>query len=155
MYYNSRWGLSFLISEDPPYSAPAELFTIADNRVSRHWRFDQHLLEMKPPEWGTILSASAGYPEYVLSDSHMLGLVEGQPADVEVFRRWKRILDLEFPHPDVTDMATPIGQSWVQCPFCADGWEARPADGMTRCSGCGRIMRNPLFAAEPDDPGVS
>lgn len=147
LHYDSRSGISFLVGEDPPYSAPAELFDIADARISRHWYYEQGILEMFPPEYGTVLRACAGYREYVVDPEHVLGVVEARPGHLRIFREWKRILDMEFPHPDITDSAGVLGENWVQCPFCADGWEVEPANGMTECTGCGKLLRNPLYIA--------
>jgi len=125
-----------------PLWNPSILFEITDNRLSRHWVFS---LEENEGFKTTFLS----FPEWANDPYYYGNLIEGESDDPTalVFRRYKDLMDLEFPDKNIEEIAQVGNESWLICPCCLDAWECNNTlDGMVKCPKCTRIIHNPRYA---------
>lgn len=136
----SGQSVAYCLGPGPLYSVPAELFTIIDGRLSRHWSFNQLRWEI-----GGGSSRSLylwGYSEFVMSDQHRLDIVEGEAAASEIFGRYALMMDLEFAPPIVSCTSSPLEGRWVQCGACGDAWQPHnDLDELVRCPACSTVQR--------------
>ncbi len=145
MSLDSSSGIDYFVSEEFPYCIPAELCEVVDGRIPRCWIYNQNIIKMRVPSPHLLLAANWGYPEYASVPDHYPGVVDGHPQHIAIFRRWKEIMDMEYPNPDVALTAGPLEGNWLQCPACLDAWESTSRDGMVRCPACKAVQRNPRY----------
>ncbi len=126
-----------------PMWRPFPLFGIVDNRLSRYWVFSLQ-------EWENKKQPLISFPEWA-NDSYFYGeLVEGNSNDQNAvtFRKYKELMDLEFPDKAITEIAEIGDSDWLICPTCIDAWDCPNAqDGMVTCPKCKKIMNNPRYRA--------
>jgi hypothetical protein len=93
--FNEGFCWYYLCDEDFSYYPvwrPAPLFAIEDARVSNYWEF------IYSPE-GRCESESSviiAYPEWARDPLYYDRLTDGVKQDVEVFKRYKSLMDKEF-----------------------------------------------------------
>jgi hypothetical protein len=123
-----------------PFWYPSPLFTVEDDRISKYWVFTNNINEdfdYKNYTWA--------FPEWA-RDKYFYGqLVEDYPRELEVFKKYKELMYLEFPDPYIDVKASAIDETWVMCPSCIDAWEPRSTEGMIVCPKCNNIMHNPFY----------
>lgn len=146
----STCPLFFVADDDFPalgYPVPYEavFFEIADDRLSRHWRF-RCSAEGKCGSNGRTDSVLMSFPEWVQDDGFYERLLNGDNRATMDFRRQKSLMDMEFPNPLVTTAAVSSEGDWVICPKCSDGWESSSLDGLIRCPSCSSLLLNPRFS---------
>ena len=117
---------------------PSQLFSIIDSRLSKYWIFS--IKEF--PLFERVIWA---FPEWADEMSYYDKLVDGEEEEVEIFKKYKLLMDIEFPDPEVTEKATALEDGWAMCPTCIDAWQPNPLDGMTVCPICNQTMHNPYY----------
>ena len=124
---------------DSPRRHLGPLFTLEDKRYSRYWKhaFIKNYLYINDDTWT--------FPEWIADEFFILKLIDGEKKEVEIFKKYKLLMDLEFPDPDVSEKATALEDGWVMCPTCIDAWQPNPLDGMTVCPICHQTMHNPFY----------
>jgi hypothetical protein len=133
--------LIFDESRPAPFPMPSELFEIVDSKLSRHWHFNIDLDDSK-----SVIRAIWGYKELTDNPTHYEQLLSWNEAAFEIFACYKEAMDLEFPNPDITDVAEALEGGWFFCPKCNDAWESQLLDALVKCPSCGEILRNPKYS---------
>jgi len=121
-----------------PGWCPASLFAIVCGLSSRYWCF---------VNWSTNEKyiGVMTYPELIQNRKLAEQLILGDITARKVFQERRKLADLEFLDPAVTKMARAIDNGWLQCPFCAEGWESKSSDAMVLCPACQQVSRNPAY----------
>jgi hypothetical protein len=119
---------------------PAQLFEITDPKISRYWVYS----------FGKDTTADGfhmklTFREWAFNPYYEDELLEGEGEALPIFRRYKELMDLEFPDPSVLETSADLGKNWVMCPFCEESWEANTTDGMVRCPNCKKLSHNPNY----------
>ena len=72
-------------------------------------------------------------------------LIDEDPAAVQAFREARAAMDREHGPVAELPLALDLGEGWLQCPRCADAWEAPPHAASLRCANgdCGALLRDP------------
>ncbi len=99
---------------------PSTLFEVVDNRLSRYWVFG---LDEDDNKKVPLLS----FPEWV-NDEYFYGeLVDGNSDDPNtiIFRKYKELMDLEFPDSSITKTAQIGDEEWLICPDCIAAWHSK------------------------------
>ncbi|MBN9378089.1 MAG: hypothetical protein BGO14_01245 [Chlamydiales bacterium 38-26] len=136
---NNIWyGVSLYNTDDYAVWYPSQLFSIIDSRVSKYWTFS--IKEF--PLFKRVIWA---FPEWADEMSYYDKLVDGEEEEVEIFKKYKLLMDLEFPDPDVSEKATALEDGWVMCPICIDAWQPHSYSGMIVCPKCNHTMHNPYY----------
>lgn len=129
----------YLIEDDSdryPHWRPSPLFDVVDGRLSKYWIFsivDGHTT------WA--------YPEWARDPYNYYDrLSDGCKNEEEIFRSYRKLMDLEFPNPSNTEQALIGDNVWLMCPKCIDAWESTSSDdGMVICPKCNTTMHNPRY----------
>lgn len=134
--------IEFFVNPEKGYSDPSYFFDVSDRRLSKFWVFGQEQLERFGNREDALLSV-CGYPEYVNSNAHRTGLLEGSQEAFVLFNKYKTIMELEYGHAEITTHAEIIEAEWLQCPNCADAWQSKSILELVRCPSCLQISWNP------------
>ena len=121
-----------------------EFFKVSDNRPSRFWLvgFNEENNKILPflsfPEWANDL-----YFYYAL--------IEGNSNDPQaiIFRKYKELMDLEFPDSSISDITQIGDEEWLICTQCIDAWQSSNSiDALVKCPKCKTIYNNPRYKNE-------
>lgn len=124
-----------------PVSRPASLFKILDNHLSRYWIFGFIEGFKKYPVW--IFSEWINEPYF--QDS----LTDLAEREVQIFKSYKELMDLEFPDSFISEMAQLGDDEWLICTTCIDAWQhSSVKDALVRCPKCRKILNNPRYKNE-------
>lgn len=75
-----------------PYWFPCSLFRILDGRLSKYWVFN-HFVQDLP--YGSTVRDVWAFPEWACDAMFYERLLDGLPAEVAVFEKYKRLIDNE------------------------------------------------------------
>lgn len=139
----SRGSLWFIVDFRSPYSLPAMFCDVVDSRISRYFVFRQGMVRTGPDQMH--VRYEWGFPELVNDDTFYARTVDGDPTAIKIFKRYKRLLNYEYPDPAVEEKGIFLQERWVQCPKCWDAWEETFGLGMAQCPKCKTIVHNPLY----------
>jgi len=128
-----------------PFAYPARLFSLVDNRVSRHWVFGFAFSRGDESRRATMTSLFAVEP-WAKDETFFERLVDGEDDCVKRFDKYKGSLDCEFPNPAITLIAGTIDANWLNCPKCGEAWEASPHERLVKSPQCATVMVNPPFS---------
>jgi len=117
------------------------LFKLVDGTPSRFWRFNPGICSNA----GLIVYPRLVLPNWAKSDDYYDRLTDGDENTVADFRRFKQLMDFEFPLSSVEESHLALEENWLQCPICLNAWEASITDGMSVCPQCKSISRNPIY----------
>jgi hypothetical protein len=124
-----------------PMWNPCVLFDIIDTRLSRFWIVgcdEDNMPFLSFPEW--------------VNDAYFYGeLIENNSDDINavVFRKYKKLMDLEFPDLSISTTAEIADKDWLICPKCIDAWESsNDQDALVKCPICRTIFNNPRYKNE-------
>lgn len=129
-----------------PIWKPSPLFDVIDGRISRYW----HYWTIRYPEGQSDLAyVTWAYKEWARDLWNYYGaLTDGEEQAVKIFKKYKSLMDLEFPDTTVSAKYTATLSSdkqWFICPECFESWSSQSSDGMVECPKCKLILHNPLF----------
>ena len=125
-----------------PVWKPSAFFEVIDSRLSRYWIYTYkkliNYISAQPiitfPEWAN------NHPDYYDK------LTDGDRKEVEIFKAYKEIMDLEFKDPKISLNAQIGDDEWLMCPTCIDAWqETNVKDALVKCPMCKKAMNNPRF----------
>jgi hypothetical protein len=123
-----------------PYWNPSPLFEVVDGRISRYWMFSykKGIRYFKPQAIWT-------YSEWADDPDYYDLLTDGEEREVQLFKAYKQLMELEFPNPSILDQASSLDSEWLMCNFCIDAWQTESTDGMLICPTCQRMLHNPHY----------
>jgi len=127
-----------------PLWNPANFFEIIDGCCSRYW-----LVGLREDNNEKIPFLS--FPEWANNPYFYGELVDGNKNDTNaiIFRKYKALMDLEFPDPSITEKAEIGDRDWLICPKCIDAWEWKDdRDALVKCPKCRTIFNNPRYKNE-------
>lgn len=130
------------VNKNYPRWYPGNLFEVTDPRLSKYWVYSYKRLsnftDADPiitfPEWAN------NHPDFYdkLSDD--------EDEELEIFTKYKKLMDVEFPDPSIIISAEIIDDNWLFCPLCIDGWESSDnLDALVICPKCKNILNNPRY----------
>lgn len=112
-----------------------KLFEVIDNRLSRFWVFknDDNFFIFTFPDWAK---------DRYFNDK----LTDGIKEQVEIFYKYKNLMDLEFTNHEINEVALIGDDEWLICPKCYDAWESKnKLDALLQCPNCKEILNNPRY----------
>jgi len=122
-----------------PVWYPKTLFEISDNRLSEYWVFS-FKEDLKKERF------FFGFPEWADQLDFYDKLTDGEKKEVEIFKGYKELMDLEFPDSSISETAQIGDDQWLICPKCTDAWQnSDNRDALVRCSKCSTIFNNPRY----------
>jgi hypothetical protein len=126
-----------------PIWQPSPLFQVISGKMSRYWIFAFY------PETERYRSQiSWAYPEWANNPYQYYDrLSDGEEEEVKIFKKYKALMDVEFPIPSNTCVAEALDETWLMCPYCIDAWESISKEGMVICPKCKTMMHNPRFVS--------
>ena len=133
----------YLQDEDYTYYPrwnPSPLFDVVDGRISRYWRYGYCSGKIRD-EVNVIFA----FKKWVNDPYYYDGLTDGEKTEVAIFKRYKELMDVEFPDRSISRTASDLADGWVMCPDCDEAWQATSSDGMLRCPKCSVLLHNPLY----------
>ena len=123
-----------------PMDQLACLFEVVDNRPSRYW-----ILETHNSNFYLMLS----FPEWSKEVYFVANLTDWEDREVGIFKRYRELMDFEFPDSSITEYAQVGDEKWLVCPKCIDAWECdNDRDALVRCPLCETIYNNPRYKNE-------
>lgn len=132
------------LHQDFPVYYPADLFHVIDHHLSRFWIYNC----IKGEESYSAFLFPEAFNDVYFFDK----LTDGEKLEIDIFRKYKELMDLEFPDPSVTQLAQIGDEQWLICPDCVDAWESSGAvDALVRCPKCLKLFNNPRFNANRVD----
>ncbi len=122
-----------------PY--PSVLFELIDGRLSTFWRYNSYVdKESKCTEYIFAL------PEWAKNSvKFYYRFIEGESPEIDIFKKYKVLMDLEFPDDMITEKATILDNEWLMCPVCIDAWQSKSVAGMVECPKCKNAFHNPRY----------
>ena len=121
-----------------PWEYPGFLFEVVDGRFSKYWNFTSVY-----DSWTMQHRTLWMYPEWVEDRFHYGRLIDKYEQDVQVFKKYQFLMNLEFPNPSVELSAEALDEEWLFCKDCIDAWQSTTDDGMVICPKCKKMMHNP------------
>lgn len=123
---------------DYPISRSFELFEIIDPRLSRFWIFGFFETDQKYPVWF--------FPEILHEPFFFDHLTDWQQREMDIFKKYKKLMDFEFPDSSITENAQIGDENWLICPTCIAPWEySSDKDAIVECPVCKKAMNNPRY----------
>ena len=120
------------------------LFEVTDNRLSRFWNVGFH-------EENNKILPFLGFSEWAKNPYLYGELFDGNSNHPQaiVFRKYKELMDLEFPDSSISDIAQIGDEEWLICPQCIDAWQSSNSiDALVKCPKCKTIYNNPRYKNE-------
>ena len=109
-----------------------------DGRLSRFWIFNSAEGGIRD---GDVIFA---FPEWAQNPYDFYDkLSDGEQQEVQTLERYRGLMENEFASPDLSAEATRLDADWVQCPECAEAWEAPLWAEAVTCPKCGTVWRRP------------
>jgi hypothetical protein len=146
LFLNYVWY--YICDEDYVYYPvwnPSPLFEVADGRLSKYWKYNFFRATSRWPKNKTIFS----FEEWAANPyQYYDNLTNEEEAEVAIFKRYKNLIDLEYPDSSIKKKATHLRNNWVMCPACDESWEESSRNGMVKCPKCGEYLHNPFFRPE-------
>ena len=123
-----------------PEAVSARYFIIIDNRPSRYWIWGSRNAEQ---------NITVVFPEWIADSFFFDRLTDYEDREVEIFKKYRELMDFEFPDSSITEYAQVGDEKWLMCPKCIDAWECdNNKDALVRCSLCETIYNNPRYKNE-------
>jgi hypothetical protein len=91
------------------------------------------------------------FPEFAKDDDFYDDLIDGNGGDPNeiIFRKYKELMDMEFPDVSISVSAQLGDEEWLMCPLCIDAWQSKNfQDALVRCPFCETIFNNPRYAMQ-------
>lgn len=128
----------------------SQFFEIVEPRLSRYWIYS--IRSNNKAQKGIFL----GFLEWVNDPTFYNDLIEAQVSNVNIFSRYKQLMDLEFPRKSITELAKVADEKWLMCPNCIDAWEnSDNINAMVVCPKCRKMFHNPRYDSTSFDSGFS
>ena len=124
-----------------PLLIPAPLFKIENDRLSKYWEFVFEYEEN--PLWTRIAWV---FPEWAFNPNYYDALYDGSQKEVAIFKKYKLLMDLEFPDTSIEDSATILDEEYLGCKNCDRIWKIQTEDAMVVCPKCHKMMHNPYYS---------
>lgn len=125
-----------------PIWKPSVFFEVVDPCLSRFWIYSfkkfENYISAHPiitfPEWAN------NHPDFYDK------LSDGEIQEVEIFRAYKKLMDLEFPDKSIKEAAQIVDEKWLLCPICNNAWaNIDDLNGMVICTECRAVLHNPRY----------
>lgn len=116
------------------------LFDILNNSVSRYWSIG-NFVDFKGSDFPLLAFDAWANNPYFHGQ-----LFEGDMDTISTFEFHKKLMDVEFPKPDIIDEAEALGEPcWVFDSETEESWETNPLDALTRIPGTKKLLNNPYY----------
>lgn len=123
-----------------PIWHPSDFFSIVDSRLSRYW-----IVSIKKDD-KTTTRLFLSFPEWANEQYYYNNLIEGEAREMDLFRKYKQLMNLEFPDSAITQAASIGDQEWLICPSCLDAWKnSNCDDALVMCPICHQTFCNPRY----------
>lgn len=129
-----------------PIWNPSVLFEVIDSKISKYWIYTCYFSQDRQS-----FSATWAYPEWAMNEyTYYDRLSDGEKEETNIFKKYKELMDIEFPLPSIPEAASALDEEWLMCHFCLDAWQSISKDGMVICPKCKRMMHNPRYPGRHD-----
>lgn len=125
-----------------PMWHPEYCFKIEHQRLSRYW-----IINSWKDKQGVNRPILA-FPEWANSQYFHWDLVESDEEAWKIFRKYEKLMNLEFPNPTIKETAQIGDDKWLICPLCIDAWENQVQDALIICPKCQTVLNNPRYKDE-------
>jgi hypothetical protein len=125
-----------------PFWHPCGLFEVVNGQLSKYWVYSFVQEKMQNRLFTQTMWA---YPEWANNPYYYDLLTDEEEIELNIFIKYKSLMDLEFPSPWIKDKAEAMDDHWLFCSYCIDAWQSFSTDGMVVCPTCGRMMHNPNY----------
>lgn len=136
-------GSMFYLIYEPtmtyPIWCPAYIFEILERHLSKLWVYS-----FEPQSQCCIW----GIPPLIDDSNFYENLLEDDAEALQLFQKYKKYMDSEFPNPLITKSAEALDSQWLYCKDCLDAWESTTLDPMVVCPLCHQTMHNPRYVSE-------
>lgn len=139
-YLVETQGLYGTMYHPNPMYYPSHLFKIIDGKLSKYWI----VKEGKDSYDNNAIIVNWGFPELVENEYFYNELIEDISENISIFKKYKKLMDFEFPNNNIEIKAEIIDENWIMCPKCTNAFEVSN-EGLIQCEKCGTIMNNPLY----------
>jgi hypothetical protein len=147
MTINSNYMWYYILENENdlfPIWQPAPLFIVVDEALSRYWVYTFKQKQKAWPGYTTIAFPEWANDPYKYYDA----LSDGNKFEKDIFIKYKKLMDVEFPNPSIDISATLLDTNWLMCPICIDAWETASTEGMVICPKCQTMMHNPQYSKD-------
>lgn len=129
-------------SDEYPVPYYYSFFEIIDSRFSKYWITDSDSVSWDTTNKKKLISETiVSFPEWKMSNGLFYEqLIDGNAYEVELFKRYKAKMDLEFKNPNITDKVIRLQNNWIQCPICFYVWEETNKGEMVICQNCKKLL---------------
>ena len=127
-----------------PIAYSSQFFDVVDVRVSSCWTVGFRNVGSTGKGMRDMIFAFLEWVEDIMFYERLL---DGDSADVELFRKYKDFMDMEYPQAFVRDTAELIEDNWLMCSICIDCWQSDSVLGMVRCPKCSAMLLNPRYSS--------
>jgi hypothetical protein len=136
--------IEFLVYEGSICSYPiwclSLFFEITNPLVSRYW-----LGSIKNTDKGQK-GVAFGFPELINDYTFYDNLTDGEEEEVQIFRYYRTLMELEFPNNSIKEKAQIGDEKWLMCPSCIDAWEDSDSrNAMVICPMCKQMFHSPRY----------
>jgi len=126
-----------------PMWYPLRCFDIQDQRLSRFWIFNSWKQDNK-----NMKRLIFAFPEWANHQSFYGDLFDGDEQVCATFHKYEKLMNLEFPDPNVVESAQVGDGQWLICSLCIDAWQNQSQDALVICPKCQTILNNPRYRNE-------
>ncbi len=124
-----------------PIWKPSPLFDVIDGNISKYWIYNfsrgDNLYET---------DVTFAFPEWTEDPyDYYDKLSDGEEKEVNIFNKYKALMDLEFPDDSIKEKAVAGNGCNLMCPLCFETWESDSVLGMIECPKCKSKLHNPRY----------
>jgi hypothetical protein len=132
-----EYGLDFEPEGSLPVFYQSELFDVIDDRVSQYWVFAPRLPKKID---GNERSAMLAISDWAHNRKFFDQLVNSDQEAWKIWRKYKSLMEMEFATPGIVRKAEIVGDGWVLCAECINGWKIDTHHEMVKCPSCGTVQ---------------
>jgi hypothetical protein len=125
-----------------PFWNPSPLFEVVNGQLSKYWIYS---FIQKKTLTGLYTNTLWTFSEWVNDRYYYDMLTDGEKRELDIYNKYKSLMDVEFPNPGIQDKAIAMDDHWLFCSYCIDAWQSFSTDGMVICPTCNRTMHNPNY----------
>jgi hypothetical protein len=123
-----------------PTSYSSFLFEDIDRSVSRYWVVGEHY------DFKGRKSPIVAFNEWACDRFFHGNMFSGDKNATSLFNRYKKLMDVEFPRPDITEKAVALGEpNWVFDNESEDSWQTNTTDALTVVPKTKKMLINPYY----------
>lgn len=134
-----EYGLDLEPEGSLPIFYQSELFEVVDDRLSKYWVYSS--LNFNHPTKTGNRNVMLTFPEWAHNANFFDLLVNSDEGSWKTWRNYKSLMEVEFATPDIVHKAENVGEGWVLCAECSNGWKTDDNNNeIIKCPSCGLVQ---------------